>query len=302
MYQTTVRQAFSCTGTGLHSGNHVSMSVRPAPVGTGIVFEIASPAGMVRITPRPDVVIATGLATTLGTDSASVSTVEHLLAALRGLSIDNVIITVKGGEIPILDGSAAEWVRLFSQAGIRVQEAPRRVLRVIMPVELRDGDKFIRAVPHAGFSVDCTIEFAHPAIGCQHLRMDITPESFPRIARARTFGFYKEVEYLRAKGLARGGSLDNAVVIGDEGVLNPGGLRFEDEFVRHKALDFVGDMAMLPLSLQGHFETCRSGHELNNKFLRLLVAENALQEVVLREQPSARRVTEKACTAALVPA
>ncbi len=301
MNQTTLGQAFSCSGTGLHSGCAVSMRARPAPVDTGIVFEVATPTGVTRITPRPDAVIATGLATTLGSGTASVSTVEHLLAALRGLSIDNVIISVKGGEIPILDGSAAEWVRLFSQAGVRRQQAARRVLRIVRPVELREGDKYIRALPHAGFSLDCTIDFAHPAIGRQQLRMDVTPDSFLRIARARTFGFYEEVEYLRTQGLARGGSLDNAVVIGAQGVLNDGGLRFEDEFVRHKALDFVGDMAMLPLPLQGHFETCRSGHELNNKFVRMLAAQHALQEVELRESRAAR-VKVASCAAALVPA
>jgi len=301
MHQTTIKQTFTCSGTGLHSGEQVSLRVQPAPVGSGIVFAIHTPNGVVHIAPRPDAVIATGMATTLGAEGGKVSTVEHLLAAVRGLSIDNLLLTVEGGEIPILDGSAAEWVRLFSQAGVENQPALRKVLRLVRPVELHDGDKSIRAYPHNGFLLDYTIEFPHPAIGRQQLRLEVTPETFPQIARARTFGFYKEVEYLWANGLARGGSLDNAVVVGDDGVINPGGLRFDNEFVRHKALDFVGDMAMLPLPLQGHFEVSKSGHELNNKFARKLVEEKALREVTLR--PSRRAVTcERIRSGVLVPA
>lgn len=289
MHQTTIGRSFSCSGIGLHSGKHVQLQVSPAPAGSGIVFEVSTPDGVKRITPRPESVIATSLATTLGGEGATVSTVEHLLATIRGLAIDNLVISVEGGEIPILDGSAAEWIRLFGQAGVRRLKAPRHVLRVTRPIELRDGDKYIRATPHAGFSLNCVIAFANPLIGRQQLRLDVTPETFPQIARARTFGFFEEVEYLRAHGMARGGSLDNAVVIGSDGILNPGGLRFENEFVRHKALDFVGDMAMLPLPLYGHFETFRSGHELNNKFARMLATEKVLQEAELRESLKGER-------------
>jgi UDP-3-O-[3-hydroxymyristoyl] N-acetylglucosamine deacetylase len=278
MRQTTIRRAFSCSGIGLHSGGQVVLRAEPAPAGSGIVLELPLAAGMTRITPSPDAVIATGMATTLGNGQATVSTVEHFLATVRGLGIDNLHVRVEGGEMPILDGSAAEWVHLFSRAGIARQQEPRRFLRLLRAVELRDNEKFIRAVPHAGFSVDCTIDFPHPAIGRQHIALEITPETFSRIAPARTFGFLDQVEYLYKNGLAKGGSLDNAVVIGPGGVLNEGGLRFADEFVRHKVLDFVGDMAMLPLPVQGHFELRCSGHELHNKFARMLAAENALAE------------------------
>ena len=301
MHQTTIRQAFFCSGIGLHSGCRINTQVSPAPADTGIVFEASTPAGIERILPRPHAVIATGMATTLGNGKASISTVEHFLGAVRGLGIDNLFVRVDGGEMPILDGSAAEWVRLFSQAGVQRQQAPRRMLRVTRPLELREGDKLVRVVPHAGFSIDCTIDFAHPVIGCQRIRLDVTPESFAQVARARTFGFLEQVEYLHSKGLAKGGSLDNAVVIGPQGVLNEGGLRFENEFVRHKVLDFIGDMAMLPLPVQGHFELRCSGHELHNKFVRKLEAEGALLEIELR--PAAKKPrAERACTAALVPA
>ena len=283
MHQTTIRQAFTCSGIGLHSGSQVFLRVEPAPAKSGIVLELCTPIGVERITPCPEAVITTEMATTLGSGRAAVSTVEHFMAAVRGLGIDNLLVRVEGGEMPIFDGSATEWVRLFSRAGIKRQQALRRSLRLTRPVEIREGNKFIRSFPHAGFSVDCIIDFPHPVIGRQHLRLLITPETFPQIARARTFGFLEQVEYLRSKGLAKGGSLDNAVVIGSEGVLNEGGLRFENEFVRHKILDFVGDMAMLPLPVQGHFELCCSGHELHNKFARKLMTENALQETELRE-------------------
>jgi len=287
MRQTTIRQAFSCSGIGLHSGSRVFLRAAPAPAGSGIVLEVSAPAGVERIAIRPEAVIATSMATTLGNGRVAVSTVEHFMAAVRGLGIDNLRVRVEGGEMPVFDGSAANWMRLFSQAGLRRQQAPRRVLALARPVEIRDGDKFIRAFPHAGFSVDCTIDFPHPVIGRQNIRLEITPGTFPQIARARTFGFLDQVEYLRSKGLTKGGSLDNAVVIGPEGVLNEGGLRFENEFVRHKVLDFVGDMAVLPLPVQGHFELCRSGHELHNAFVRKLVAENALQEMPAPETADA---------------
>jgi UDP-3-O-[3-hydroxymyristoyl] N-acetylglucosamine deacetylase len=283
MRQTTICRAFSCSGIGLHSGKQVFLRAEPAPAGSGIVLELPAPGGATRIRPRPDAVIATGMATTLGNGRATVSTVEHFLATVRGLGIDNLHVRVEGGELPILDGSAAEWARLFIQAGVVRQHESRRVLRVRRNVELFDTGKFVRAVPYHGFSVDCTIDFPHPAIGRQRVQLEITPETFSQIASARTFGFLDQVEYLYKSGLAKGGSLDNAVVLGPEGVLNEGGLRFADEFVRHKVLDFVGDMAMLPLPVQGHFELSCAGHELHNKFARKLMAEHALQEVKLRE-------------------
>lgn len=277
MLQTTIKQRISCEDTGLHSGKTVSLTLRPAPENTGIVFHISTEKGSRVITASPDAVIATSLATTLGSDGVTVSTVEHLLAALRGLEIDNVHIDVSGGEIPILDGSAAAFVDLINKAGIMTQFKPRKVLRFTEPVSFVQGEKSIKAEPYRGFRVEYTIDFPHPAIGRQHRALELSPVSFAQVAKARTFGFLKDVEALQSRGMALGGSLDNAVVLDEKGVINPEGLRYVDEFVRHKILDFVGDMAMLPLPLQGRFTVTRSGHALNNEFLR-----HCLQESILR--------------------
>lgn len=270
MNQTTIKKSISCSGIGLHSGKTVKLALHPASEDTGIVFDIHTTAGIRRIAPEPRVVIATGLATTLGMDGASVATVEHLLAALRGLEIDNIVVEIEGGEVPIMDGSAASFVMLLRNAGVRRQSQPRKVFRIARPVQFERDGKTIRALPHDGFRVEYTIDFPHPQIGRQHLSIEITPETFSEIAKARTFGFFREVEYLHSKGLALGGSLDNAIVLDDYAVLNPDGLRCPDEFVRHKVLDFVGDMAMMGMPLQGHFIVECSGHALNNEFLRML--------------------------------
>lgn len=270
MKQTTIKRSISCSGIGLHSGKTVTLALHPAAEDTGIIFQIHTPTGIKRIAPEPRVVIATGLATTLGIDASSVATVEHLLAALRGLEIDNVVIEVEGGEIPIMDGSAAAFVHLFRDAGIRKLSKARKIVRIARPVQYERDGKSIRALPYNGFRVEYTIDFPHPQIGTQRLSIDITPETFNEIAKARTFGFLHEVEYLRSKGLALGGSLDNAIVLDKYTVLNPDGLRYQDEFVRHKILDFVGDMAMLGIPLQGHFIVNCSGHAINNEFLRML--------------------------------
>lgn len=280
MHQTTLRHAVACSGISLHSGKEVRLNLCPAPADTGIVFHIHTQDGARRVSPSPEAVMTTELATTLGTpDHVTVSTVEHLLAAVRGMEVDNLAIHVEGGEVPILDGSAAVFVRLFGEAGIRRLAAPRRVLRVVRPFDYEDNGKRIRVTPYAGFRVDCTIEFPHPAIGRQRLILDVTPDSFGQVASARTFGFLRDVEYMHSRGLALGGSLDNAVVLDDNGVLNPEGLRAPDEFVRHKVLDFIGDMAMLRLPLQGSFQLVRSGHQFNNAFLRALEANRLLREV-----------------------
>ena len=276
MQQTTIKQRIHCAGVGLHSGKMVKLTMRPAAEDTGIVFHVATPAGKRDITPAPDVVIATGLATTLGKEGVAVSTVEHLLAALRGLSIDNIHIDVEGGEIPIMDGSAAPFIMLLGEAGVHVQSKPRKVLRIKAPVSFGHGDKFIKAEPYNGFQVDYTIAFPHPAIGTQRKVLDVTPKTFSEVAKARTFGFLRDVEALQSRGLALGGSLDNAIVLDERGVLNQEGLRYADEFVRHKLLDFIGDMAMLPLPLQGRFTVSCSGHALNNEFLRHAMASQSL--------------------------
>ena len=289
MYQTTIKKRIHCAGVGLHSGKMVELTMRPAAENTGIVFHIVGPEGVRDISPTPGAVISTGLATTLGAKGVAVSTVEHLLAALRGLSIDNIHIDVDGAEIPIMDGSAAPFVLLFKDAGIHVQSAPRKVLRVREPFTYEKDGKSIVAEPYDGFAVDCLIDFPHPAVGRQRLTLNVTPQSFAQVAMARTFGFLRDVEALQSRGLALGGSLSNAVVLDERGVVNEEGLRAPDEFVRHKLLDFIGDMAMLPLPLMGRFTVRCSGHAVNNEFLRAIVAGNGLQEVTLAPSAAPRR-------------
>jgi len=269
MRQTTIRKSISCSGIGLHSGKKVHLSLRPAPEDAGVLFCVRDEDGSRFLKPAPDAVRSTRLATTLARGKDAIATVEHILAAVRGMGIDNIRIEVQGGELPIMDGSAAPFVYLLRLAGLQEQGRARRVLALKKPVEfVRDG-KWIKAAPHQGFAVDYAIEFPHPLIGRQQLSFDCTPESFARnVAKARTFGFLHEVEMLRQNGLALGGSLENAVVLDEYGVLNDDGLRYKDEFVRHKVLDFVGDMAMAELPLWGRFEVFASGHALNNEFLR----------------------------------
>ena len=294
MNQTTIQRVVTCSGIGLHSGKKVYLALRPASANTGIIFDIHTQDGIRRVSPTPKAVMTTALATTLGTADATVSTVEHLLASVLGLGIDNLIVSVEGGEIPIMDGSAAAFVKLFAEAGIRRLNAPRKVMRVSRPTELHDGIKHIRALPYAGFRVDYTIDFPHPAIGRQQMSMEVTPETFARVAIARTFGFFKDVEYLHSHGLARGGSLESVVVLDDKGVMNPEGLRYRDEFGRHKVVDFIGDMAMLGLPIQGHFDVCCSGHQLNNAFLRKAEEERVLQLIDLSlEEARTRKPREK---------
>lgn len=303
MLQTTVARSAVYTGVGLHSGRDVQIRLQPAPVDSGIVFHVHTPSGVRRIAPRPDVVGATALATTLSDGKAQVSTVEHLLAALNGLAVDNVQVHVFGGEVPIMDGSAAPVMGMLREAGLRVQHVSRRVARVKRPLSVAGDGKAIHAWPHAGFYVDYTIDFPHAAIGRQRLALEITPDTFEQIASARTFGFLQEVEYLHSKGLALGGSLGNAVVLDEQGVVNPEGLRCPDEFVRHKILDFVGDMAMLGMPLQGAFEVHCSGHQHNNAFLRRLGEESgAYLDVLTPGREHAPEYEPRSFPAMVVPA
>ncbi|WP_418764902.1 UDP-3-O-acyl-N-acetylglucosamine deacetylase [Mailhella sp.] len=279
MPQTTLGESVVCRGISLHSGHEVSVEFRPASENSGIVFHIHSEDGVHLLSLRPEAVSTTELATTVSDGKVSVSTIEHVLAALNGLGVDNVEVHVFGGEAPILDGSAKIVVDALLGAGLRAQNAPRRVARVVRECSLEKDGKSIVARPFDGFLVDYTIRFPHPAIGEQRFVLNVTPETFEKeVAPARTFGFLKEVEYLHSRGLARGGSLDNVVVVGDEGVINKEGLRFPDEFVRHKMLDFIGDMAMLGRPMLGAFTVSCSGHGHNNAFLRKLVREEGLLE------------------------
>lgn len=292
MFQTTVARPVSFTGVGLHSGKDVQLKFQPAPVDSGIVFFAHTSSGVRRIHPRPEAVTATALATTLSDGKASVSTVEHVLAALNGLQVDNVQVHVVGGEVPIMDGSASQVVQMLHDAGMRMQYKERKVARIRRPLSVAGEGKVIHARPHHGFYVDYTIDFPHKSIGRQRLALEITPESFMNIASARTFGFLQEVEYLHSKGLALGGSLRNAVVLDDDGVVNPEGLRCPDEFVRHKILDFIGDMAMFGMPLQGAFEVHCSGHHHNNLFLRRLQAEASVYLDIVREGQESRAEVE----------
>ena len=270
MLQQTIMRPITYTGIGLHSGKEVELKLQPANVNSGISFHIHTSKGIKIIKPSAHVVLTTALATTLGYENIQVSTVEHLLAALTGLNIDNIECHVLGAEIPIMDGSALPITNLIKKVGIRSQYALRRVAKIVRPFSFAGDGKAIHARPYDGFYVDYTINFDHPSIGEQRLSLEIMPETFHEIAHARTFGFMKEVEYLHSNNLALGGSLQNSVVLNEHGVINPEGLRCPDEFVRHKMLDFVGDMAMFGMPLHGAFEVHCSGHHHNNMFLRKL--------------------------------
>ena len=273
MTQRTISEKALCTGVGLHSGAPAQLSLYPARPGTGLVFARTDLPGSPEIPARRTALSSTRLATTLGVGSASVGTVEHLLAAVGALGIDNLRIEVDGPEVPVMDGSSAPFVSLLRAAGSYDQRIARRVIRVRKPIVVRDGDRAIRVSPAAQLSVAYFVDFPHPAIGKQRLELAIDATTFEReIARARTFGFLHEVEALWRGGLARGGNLDNTVVLDDRGVLNPAGLRFPDEFVRHKVLDLIGDLALLGMPLIAHVEVERGGHSLHQQLVERILA------------------------------
>lgn len=272
-HQHTLAAPAIFAGVGLHSGLHVRVAVRPAPAGAGVVFVRTDLKGDNQIACRGDAVTQTRLNTVIANEAgASVSTIEHLMAALAALSIDNVTIELDGPEVPIMDGSALPFVQLLDRAGRRRQEAERRYIEVLETVEVAEGDKRAVLAPSDRFEVAFEIEFASAAIGRQRVDLAIDEQSFrDELADCRTFGFVQEVEALRQAGLARGGSLDNAVVIDGDEILNPEGLRRPDEFVRHKALDAVGDLYVLGYPLLARFEGVKAGHALNNMVVRALL-------------------------------
>lgn len=267
----TLASQVTCTGIGLHSGRPVELRLRPAAAGTGILFERTDLPSRVRFPARSEWVVDTLLATTLGTRDARLSTVEHLLAALRSLGVDNCTVEIAGPELPVMDGSAAPFVYLIQEAGLLPQRRMRRRLVIREPIEIRDRDRFVRVVPSREFKATIEIEYPHAAVGRSKLEsVRIRPEHFAReIAPARTFGFLKEVQLLQSLGRALGGSLQNAIVLDDRRVLNREGLRFPNEFVRHKLLDLIGDLALLGLPIQAHVKARKTGHALN----QALVAE-----------------------------
>ena len=285
--QRTLKNVIRATGVGLHTGEKVYLTLRPAPVDTGVVFRRIDLDTPVEVPARADNVGDTRLSTSLEKDGVKISTVEHLMSAFAGLGIDNAYVDLTAPEVPIMDGSAGPFIFLMQSAGIAEQSAPKRFIRVKRPVEVADGDKWARLSPFDGFKVNFEIEFEHP-IFKRHLQrasMDFSSTSFLReVSRARTFGFMRDMEYLRSKNLGRGGSLDNAIVLDDYRILNEDGLRYENEFVRHKILDAVGDIYLLGHSLIGEFTGYKSGHGLNNMLLRELVKrENAWEEVTFED-------------------
>ena len=281
--QRTLKTSVRATGVGVHTGQKVVMVLRPAPIDTGIVFCRSDLPGNPAIPARAHNVSNTTMATVIEKDGARVSTVEHLMSAFAGLGVDNAYVDVSGEEVPIMDGSAGTFVYLIRSAGIDEQAAPKRYIRVLKKIALEHGDKKVRLEPFEGFKVSFTIEFSHPVFDAttSEVEVDFGEVSYVRdVARARTFGFTQEVEMLRSKGLGRGGSLDNVVVIDDFRVLNAEGLRMDDEFVMHKALDAVGDLYMLGRPLIGAFYGHKSGHALNNLLVRKLLAETSAWEEV----------------------
>ena len=281
--QRTLKSPTKTTGVGLHTGVRVEMVLRPAPVDTGIVFHRTDLARSAAIPALAANVGDTRLSSTLKVDGASVSTVEHLMSALAGLGIDNLHVDIAGPELPIMDGSAGPFVFLLQSAGIVEQKAPKRYVRVTAPVEVRDGDKWARFEPFDGFKLDFTIDFPHPVFGSENRNVvvDFAFDSYAKeVARARTFGFMQDVEAMRAAGLGLGGSLQNAVVLDEFGVLNSEGLRYDNEFVRHKVLDAIGDIYLLGHPLIGQYTAYKSGHGLNNQLARALLARTDAHEVV----------------------
>jgi UDP-3-O-[3-hydroxymyristoyl] N-acetylglucosamine deacetylase len=281
--QRTLKNVIRATGVGLHSGEKVYLTLRPAAVDTGIVFRRVDLDPVVEIPADAQLVGETTLCTGLVRSGAKVQTVEHLMSALAGLGIDNLHVDLSAPEVPIMDGSSGPFVFLLQSAGIVEQAAPKRFIRITRPVEVRDGDKLARFSPYDGFRLDFTVEFDHPAIPASQSRAQVefsTANYIQEVSRARTFGFMRDLEYMRERNLGLGGSMDNAIVLDEFRVLNDDGLRYADEFVRHKILDAVGDLYLAGRPIIGAFEGYKSGHALNNTLVRALLAEPSAWEEV----------------------
>jgi UDP-3-O-[3-hydroxymyristoyl] N-acetylglucosamine deacetylase len=285
--QRTLKKAISATGVGLHNGEKVTLTLRPAATDTGVVFKRVDLPQPNEILATPNAVHDTRLCSALEANGARVATVEHIMSALAGLGVDNVYIEVDASEIPIMDGSSGPFVYLLQEAGIVEQAAAKKFIRVKKTVEVIDGDKWVRFEPYHGFKVDFTINFNHPVFessGSQ-VKIDFAEDSYiNEISRARTFGFMHEVEYLRSNGLARGGSLDNAIVLDEYRVINADGLRYDNEFAKHKVLDAIGDLYMLGHPILGAFYAYKSGHALNNQLLRALMQDETAWEYATFEK------------------
>ena len=290
--QRTLKKPVQATGVGLHTGEKVYLTLRPAAIDSGIVFRRVDMDPPVELHAEAHLVHDTRLSTCLVSDNgARVATIEHLMSAFAGLGIDNAIVDLTSAEVPIMDGSAGTFVFLLQSAGIEEQPAAKKFIRIKKTIEVKDGDKWVRFEPYNGYRLSFTINFAHPVFAAtrQDVTIDLGEHSYIReISRARTFGFMQDVENMRAQGLALGGNLDNAIVMDEYRVINPDGLRFEDEFVKHKVLDAIGDLYLLGYPLIGAFSGYKSGHALNNMLLRTLLAEqDAWEEVTFEDEDAA---------------
>ena len=289
-YQYTIQRPVSCCGVGLHTGRTVNLTINPAPANTGILFLRSDIESRPVIPARVERVVDTTLATTIGEGLHTVSTTEHLLAALRGCGVDNAVIDLDSHEAPIMDGSAGPFVRLLKTAGLRQQHSLRKMLRITRPITFAAGDKAMRIEPYDGYKVSARIQFDNAVISEQRYSVEVTPERFSReIARARTFGFVEQVEQLWQNGLALGGTLDNVIAIhwNRHSILNEDGLRFDDEFIRHKVLDIIGDLALLGSPVLGHVIADRSGHELHRAFMQTIIDSPQSWEYVTFKQRGA---------------
>ena len=285
-YQRTLSKAVGFTGIGLHSGKKVHLTLKPAPINYGIKFVRKDLPDDPTIPARFNCVVDTSLATVIGSDGVIVSTIEHLMACLAGLSIDNVVVELDSYEVPVMDGSAGPFTRMIMDAGIEVQAAPRHFFVLKEPIELKQDGKFVGAYPDTTFRITCNIDFEHPLIRQQSCSIEVEDHIFEReISSARTFGFLHEVEYMKRYGLARGGSLDNALVVDDHSILNKDGLRYQDEFVRHKLLDCIGDFSLLGMPILAHIVTVKSGHAFNHAFLENFFNHKASWQTLTLSEP-----------------
>ncbi len=293
MKQTTIARRVEGVGIGLHKGEPIRLVLEPLDADMGIVFYRSDLA--VSFKAEPNSVINTQMATVVGDSRGSVSTIEHLLAAISGYGIDNIRVIVDSSEVPVMDGSAISFCLLLDEAGITELDAPKRAIVVKKAVEVREGDKYVRLTPSKNPQFRYTIKFDNPTIGEQSYTFEFSKQNFlEQIARARTFGFYKDVEKLNAAGLALGASLDNAVVIGDDGVMNEDGLRFDDEFVRHKILDAIGDLSLMGAPMVGDYEAFAGSHDLNHKLTVALLSDEKNYEIVTLKEGAMEREMQKA--------
>ena len=285
--QRTIASSVSCSGVGVHSGKKVNVTIKPAPCNHGIKFIRADLLDCPEISANFNMVVDTSLATVIGYEGFIVSTIEHLMASFAGLSIDNALVEIDAYEMPIMDGSAGPFTALIKSAGVEDQDAPKCFFVVKKPIEIKEDEKMVGIYPYPGYKITCTIEFDHPLIKKQSYSVNLNDRLFEHeISRARTFGFVHEYEYLKRYGLARGVSLDNVIAIDAEDVLNEGGLRYKDEFVRHKILDCIGDFSLLGMPILGHVVASKSGHAFNHAFLRSFFDQKESWETLIINDPS----------------